>query len=111
MSNSINPAKRVAADIKRKHPRISIFAASAAAAGVLGSAGFAVASAPWSQAAGDAVKTVQSGSQSASGHSDTTDFDAQVDSLRSAGTGGSTIDATAADVSDSATHQAARPAA
>jgi hypothetical protein len=116
MSNSINPAKRVAADIKRKHPRISIFAASAAAAGVLGSAGFAVASAPWSQAAGDAVKTVQSGPQSASGHSGTAAFDAetgakvQLDALRSAATDGATIDGAAAVVSHSATHQPAKPA-
>ena len=57
MSNSINSAKRATAGITRKHSRLSIFAASAATAGVLGAAGLAVGSAPWSQAAGDAAKT------------------------------------------------------
>jgi hypothetical protein len=107
MSDSISPARRAAAGIKRRHPRVSVFAACAAAAGVLGSAGFAVASAPWSQAAGDAAKTVQGGPRPAPGRAGATDFDAQVDSLRSAGTGGSTI---AAAASDSAARQAARPA-
>jgi hypothetical protein len=108
MSKSVTPVKRAAAGITRKHPRISIFAASAAAAGVLGAAGFAVASAPWAQAA------VQSGSHSTSGQSGATLFDAmngaktggvQLDSLRSAATGGTT-----ADFGHSTTHHPARPA-
>jgi hypothetical protein len=109
MSNSINPVKRAAAGLTRKHSRLSIFAASAATAGVLGAAGFAVGSAPWSAAAGDAAKTVHSGS--ASGHADTAAFDAatgakvQLDALRSAATGGST-----ADGSHNATRQAPRHA-
>jgi hypothetical protein len=97
MSNSINPVKRAAAGLTRRHSRLSIFAASAATVGVLGSAGLAVGSAPWSQAAGDATKTVQSGSQSATGHSAAA-FDAatgtkvQLDALRSAATGGTAVD-------------------
>jgi hypothetical protein len=111
MSNSINSAKRATAGITRKHSRLSIFAASAATAGVLGAAGFAVGSAPWSQAAGDAAKTVHSGSQSTSGQSGALTFDAmtgakaaQLDSLRSAATGGTDVGATAAHVSGSAAH-------
>jgi hypothetical protein len=90
MSTSVNSVKSAAAGITRGHSRLSIIAASAAAASVLGAAGFAVGSAPWSQAAGDAANTVQSGSQSTDGHSGTPAFD---DALRSAATGGSTADA------------------
>src|SRR5690242_20441164 len=88
MSNSVNPVKRAAAGLTRGHSRISVFAASTAAAGVLGAAVFAVGSAPWSQAAGDAAKTVQSGSQSATGHPAAA-VDARLDALRSAATDGS----------------------
>ena len=108
MSNSINPVKRAAAGLTRKHSRLSIFAASAATVGVLGAAGFAVGSAPWSQAAGDGAKTVQSGSQSTSGHS-ATNLDAvtgakvKLDALRSAATGGGTLD-----VTSGATHQVSK---
>jgi hypothetical protein len=110
MSNSINSAKRATTGLTRTHSRLSIVAASAATAGVLGAAGFAVGSAPWSAAAGDAAKTVQSGSQSTSGHS-AAELDAvtgakvQLDALRSAATSGST-----ADVIGGTTHQAAKPA-
>jgi hypothetical protein len=103
MSSSINPVKRAAAGLTRGHSRLSIVAASAATVGVLGAAGVAVGSAPWSQAAGEA------GSQSTAGHSAAA-FDAvtgskvQLDALRSAATGGSVVDATAA-------HHAAKPAA
>jgi hypothetical protein len=106
MSDCINPVKRAAASLTRTHSRLSIVAASAATVGVLGAAGFAVGSAPWSQAAGDAAKTVHSGSQSTSGHSAAA-FDAvtgakvRLDDLRSAATGGSTITA----------HHAVKPAA
>jgi hypothetical protein len=111
MSNSIDSAKRATAGITRRHSRLSIFAASAATAGVLGAAGVAVGSAPWSQAAADAAKTVQSGSQSAAGHSGATAFDAatgakvQLDGLRSAAIGDGT-----AGGSDSAAHQVAAAA-
>jgi hypothetical protein len=105
MSDSINPVKRAVAGLTRTHSRLSIVAASAATVGVLGAAGFAVGSAPWSQAAGDAAKTVHSGSQSTSGHSAAA-FDAvtgakvRLDDLRSAATGGSTV----------AAHHAVKPA-
>ncbi len=111
MSDSINPVKRAAASLTRTHSRLSIVVASAATVGVLGAAGFAVGSAPWSQAAGDAAK---SGSQSTSGHSAA--FDAvtggkvRLDDLRSAATGGSTVAATTADVSGGTAHHAAKPA-
>jgi hypothetical protein len=115
MSSSINSAKCATAGITRKHSRLSIFAASAATAGVLGAAGLAVGSAAWSQAVGNAAKTVQSGARQASGPSHAT-FDAatgakvQVDSLRSAAVGGRTVGAIAADVPISATHQLAQAA-
>jgi hypothetical protein len=102
MSNSINPVKRAAAGITRKHSRLSIFAASAATAGVLGAAGLAVSSAPWSQAAGDVTKSVQGASQPAAGHSAAaldavTGAKVRLDALGSAPAGG-------------ATHHAAQPA-
>jgi hypothetical protein len=107
MSDSINSAKRATAGITRHHSRFSILAASAATVGVLGAAGFAVGSAPWSAAAGDAVKT-----GSAPGHSAAFDVatgaKAQLDSAHNAG--GSTVDATAAGVSSHYTRHAAKPA-
>ncbi|HEX3712205.1 MAG TPA: hypothetical protein VHV09_05390 [Trebonia sp.] len=48
---------------------MSIVAASAAAAGVLGASGFAVAAAPWAQAAGNVAKTVQGDGRAPSGQS------------------------------------------
>jgi hypothetical protein len=108
----VNPVKRATTGLTRKHSRLSVFAATAATAGVLGAAGAVVASAPWSAAAGDAAKTVQSGS--ASSHPGAA-FDAvtggkvQLDALRSANTGGS-AGATVADVSGGTAHQAAKPA-
>jgi hypothetical protein len=95
MSNSVNSVKSATAGITSGHSRLSVFAASAAVAGVLGTAGFAVGSAPWSQAAADAAKTVQSGSQSTAGHSRDAAFDtvngdnAQLDALHSAAAGDS----------------------
>jgi hypothetical protein len=108
----VNPVKRATAGLTGKHSGLSVLAASAAAAGVLGAAGFAIGSAPWSQAAGDAAKTVQSGSTA--GHSAAA-FDAvtgakvQLDALRSPAAGGSTATA-AADVSDITARQPAQPA-
>jgi hypothetical protein len=97
MSNSVNSVKSAAAGVTRGYSRFSILAASATVAGVLGAAGFAVGSAPWAQAAGEATQTVQSGSQSTAGHSSTTAFETlsgtggvHLDALRAAGTGGST---------------------
>jgi len=57
----ISPVKRAAADLTRKHSLLSVFAVSAATVGVIGAAGVAVGSAPWSAAAGHAAKTGQSG--------------------------------------------------
>jgi hypothetical protein len=105
MSNCITPAKRATAGITRGHSRLSVFAASTAVAGVLGAAGFAVGSAPWSAATGDVAKTVQSGSRPTAGHPGDTAFDAmpgaktQLDALNSTAAGG-----------QGATHQSA-PAA
>jgi hypothetical protein len=104
MSNSVDSVKRAAAGVTRKHSRLTIFAASAATAGVLGAAGLAVGSAPWSAAAGDASKTIQGGSQSAS----TTAFDAvtgakvQLDAEHSTAASSSAL--------HRAAHQAAQPA-
>jgi hypothetical protein len=58
---------RATSTIARKHSRVSVIAASAAAAGVLGAAGFAVGAAPWAQAVGNVAKTVQGNTPSASG--------------------------------------------
>ena len=110
MSSSINSAKRATAGLTRTHSRLSIVAASAATAGVLSAAGFAVGSAPWSAAAGNAAKTVQSGSQSTSGHpaaalDAVTGGKVRLDDLRSAAISGRT-----ADVIGGTSHQAAKPA-
>ena len=55
------------ADVARKHSRLSMIAASAAAAGVLGASGFAVGAAPWAQAIDNVSRTVQGGPQAGSG--------------------------------------------
>jgi hypothetical protein len=59
---------RTAEGITRKHSRMSLVAASAAAAGVLGASGFAVGAAPWAEAFGNVAATVQGDSRVASGH-------------------------------------------
>lgn len=64
---SASPAYRATADVARKHPRVSLIAASAAAVSVLGAAGFAAGSAPWGQAAGNVVGTTQVNASAASG--------------------------------------------
>jgi hypothetical protein len=104
MSDSVvNPVKRAAAGLTRKHSGLTVLAASVATAGVLGAAGLAVGSAPWSTAAGDAAKTAHGGS--AAGHS------AAVDAM----TGGTAqLDAkhtTTTTVSDTAARQPAKQAA
>ena len=105
MSDAVlNPVKRAAAGLTRKHSRLSIFAASAATAGVLGAAGAVVATAPWSAAAGDAAKTVQSGSTAARpgvAFDAVTGGTAQLDAKYSAGT-------TAAAASFKAAHHPAK---
>ena len=111
MSDSIvNPVKRATAGLTRKHSRLSVFAATAATAGVLGAAGAVVASAPWSAAAGDAAKTVQSGwtAGRAAAFDSVTGGKVQLDALRSPATGGSsTVDATTAAHVFGTAHQAA----
>jgi len=108
MSDSINSAKRATAGITRHHSRFSILAASAATVGVLGAAGFAVGSAPWSAAAGDAAKTGSASGHSAATFDVATDGKAELDSAHNAG--GSTVDAAAAGVSSHYTRHAAKPA-
>jgi hypothetical protein len=73
---SASPVYRTTADIARKHSRVSIVAASVAAAGVLGAAGFAVGAAPWGQAAGNVASTVQGHASSASGQPGASLFEA-----------------------------------
>ncbi len=58
---------RSTADFPRKHSRASLIAASAAAAGMLGAAGFAAGAAPWAQVIGNVAESAQGGSPSASG--------------------------------------------
>ena len=53
----------------QKHSRVSLLAAGAAAAGILGGIGAVAAAAPWDQAAGSVSTTVHGGSLSSSGHS------------------------------------------
>ena len=107
MSTSIDSARRATAGITRRHSRLSIFAASAATIGVLGAAGVAVGSAPWSRAAGDAAKTVQSGS-GATAFDAVTGAKVQLDSLRSAPTGGR--DSAGHQVTAAALHRTAKHA-
>jgi len=109
MSDSINTVKRATEGLTRRHSRLSIFAASAATAGVLGTAGLAVGSAPWSEAAGGAA-------QSTTGHSATvfdaaTGSKAQPDALSSTATGDSSVGVTTADVSHGAANHTVQPAA
>jgi hypothetical protein len=53
----------------QKHSRVSLLAAGAAAAGILGGIGAIAAAAPWDQAAGNVSTTVHGGSLASSGHS------------------------------------------
>jgi hypothetical protein len=64
---SASPAYRATAGIARKHPRVSLIAASAAAVSVLGAAGFAAGAAPWGQAVGNVMGTTQVNASAASG--------------------------------------------
>jgi hypothetical protein len=100
MSDSV---KSAAAGLTRKHSGLKVLAASAATAGVLGAAGFAVGSAPWSAAAGDAAKTAQSGS--AAGHSAAA-FDAMTSGTAKLDAKYSAAGSSTTAVSDTAKHAA-----
>jgi hypothetical protein len=104
----INPVKRAAAGLTRKHSRLSILAASAATAGVLGAAGAVLATAPWSAAAGDAAKTVPSGSTAA--FDAVTGATAQLDSAHTAAAGTTTTAVGTAAFSGTAAHHPAKAA-
>ena len=86
---------RTAEGITSKHSRTSLFAASAAAVGVLGASGFALGAAPWSQALGNVAATVQGDSQVATGHTAAFAYNTiaaskgttELDALHSAGAG------------------------
>jgi len=58
----------------RSHTRISVVAATAATAGMLGAAAFAGGTAPWTQAIGNATSSVQNAPQAHSGQSNTSLF-------------------------------------
>jgi outer membrane biosynthesis protein TonB len=99
---SKSPLFRATAATARKHSRVSLIAATAATVGALGAVGFAAGAAPWTQALDNVANTVGNGSQlTASGHTDlfksitgaTAGKPAagtQLDTIRSAATGGST---------------------
>lgn len=63
----VSPLDRASTGLPRKHPRVSVIAAITAAAGTLGTAGFAVGATPWAQAFDNMTKTAQSGHRSTSG--------------------------------------------
>jgi hypothetical protein len=73
---SASPAYRATAGIARKHPRVSLIAASAAAVSVLGAAGFAAGAAPWGQTVGNVVGTTQVNASAASGQPGASLFEA-----------------------------------
>ena len=86
---------RTAEGLTKKHSRMSLVAASAAAVGVLGASGFAVGAAPWSQALGNVAATAQGDTQVATGHTAAFAFNTvasskattELDALHSAGAG------------------------
>ena len=73
---SASSAYRATAGIARKHPRVSLIAASAAAVSVLGAAGFAAGAAPWGQAVGNVMSTTQVNASAASGQPGASLFEA-----------------------------------
>ncbi|HXT89945.1 MAG TPA: hypothetical protein VN714_11890 [Trebonia sp.] len=100
-----SPLYRKADKFARKHSRVSMIAAATAAAGVLGTAGFAAGAAPWEQAFSNVAKTAQGDSTAASGQLGGSLFQAiaggkasdgkplgggQLDIVRSAQVGGNT---------------------
>jgi hypothetical protein len=63
------------ASLARKHSRVSLLAAGAAAAGMLGVAGVSIGSAPMAHAMGNVVTTANTSSQGSSSHPDTSALD------------------------------------
>ena len=63
------------ASLARKHSRVSLLAAGAAAAGMLGVAGASIGSAPMAHAMGNVVTTANTSSQGSSSHSNTSALD------------------------------------
>ncbi len=62
--------------LARKHSRVSLLAAGAATAGLVGGACAIAGAAPWDQATGNVATTVQGGSLTSSGHSGNSALDA-----------------------------------
>ena len=63
------------ASLARKHSRVSLLAAGAAAAGMLGVAGVSIGSAPMAHAIGNVVTTANTSSQGSSSYTDTSALD------------------------------------
>jgi hypothetical protein len=103
---------RTTADIARKHSRASLIAASAAAAGVLGAAGFAVGAAPWARSPSTSGQpgTLFAAITGMSAHDGKALIGGQHDTARSAETARS-ADATALPGHAPAEHQAAEASA
>lgn len=66
---------RAATDLARTRSRVTMVAASTAAAGMLGVSGFAIGAAPWAQAADNISRTAQNQPQQTSGQSGAFLFD------------------------------------
>ena len=88
-SSAAAAVSRAAGTVARKHPRTSVLAASAAAAGMLGASGFALGAAPWSQAFDSVANVAQGGGKVATGHPGAFAYD----TLASGNNGGSELDA------------------
>jgi hypothetical protein len=72
---STSPLFNSTASLARKHSRVSLLAAGAAAAGMLGVAGASIGSAPMAHAAGNISTTADTMSQASSSHSNTSALD------------------------------------
>jgi hypothetical protein len=72
---STSPLYNSTASLARKHSRVSLLAAGAAAAGMLGVAGVSIGSAPIAHAAGNMTTTAATTSQASSGQSNTSALD------------------------------------
>src|SRR5580693_911804 len=72
---STSPLFNSTASLARKHSRVSLLAAGAAAAGMLGVAGASIGSAPMAHAAGNINTTADTMSQASSSHSNTSALD------------------------------------
>ena len=89
MSRAAEAVSRAAGAVARKHPRASVIAASAAAAGMLGASGFALGAAPWSQVFDSVANVAQGDGKVAAGHPGAFAYD----TLASGNIGGSELDA------------------